>query len=105
MVTVLMLLPICVMLAAIMFSNVLSEKRFLRFERDRGQSFYLAETGINSAYYSFSESTITGFTHLRDNDESDPNEPGVPLSKPRAAGSGDGQRLRGCVRKVPRCDD
>jgi Tfp pilus assembly protein PilX len=82
MVTVLMLLPICVMLAAIMFSNVLSEKRFLRFERDRGQSFYLAETGINSAYYAFSESTFTGFTHIKSNTETNPDEPGVALTPP-----------------------
>lgn len=74
---VMMIMPVCIMLGAIMLSNIISEKHFLRYERDKGQSFYLAETGLNSAFYAFSQSTFTGFTHFKDNDETDPNEPGV----------------------------
>lgn len=80
MVVVLLIMPICVMLGAIMFTNVLAEKQNLRYERDRGQSFYLTELGLNAGYYSFSESTFTSFTHLKDNDETDPNEAGTAVT-------------------------
>lgn len=80
MVIVLMLMPVCVILGAIMLSNIISEKRFLRYERDKGQSFYLAETGLNAAYYSFAGSTFTGFTHEKDETETDPDAPGTPVT-------------------------
>lgn len=80
MIVVLLLMPICLMLGAVMFTNILSERQNLRYERDRGQSFYLAELGLNAGYYSFSESTFTGFTHTKDNDETDPNEAGTAVT-------------------------
>lgn len=82
MVTVMLLMPICIMLGAIMISNMVSEKHFLQYEASKGQSFYLAETGLNAAYYSFSESTFTGFTHLKDNDDTDPNSAGIVSGNP-----------------------
>jgi hypothetical protein len=79
MIVVLMLMPVCIMLGAIMLSNLVSEKTFLRYERGRGQSFYLAEIGINAAYYSFSSSSFTGFTHERPQSDSDPDHAGTAL--------------------------
>lgn len=80
MVTVLMLMPICIILGAIMLSNILSEKHFLRQERDKGQSFYLAETGLNVAYFCYSGSNFSSYTHKKSSAFTDPDVAGTQVT-------------------------
>lgn len=66
MVITMMLLPICVILGSVLLSNILAEKNNLRYERATGRSFYLAEIGVNAAYYAFRSSNSEGFTHIKE---------------------------------------
>lgn len=80
MVFVLMLMPICIILGSVMISNIMSEKHNLRYEKAKGQSFYLAETGLNAAYYAFSATNFSSYTHTKANDDSDPDDAGTQVS-------------------------
>ena len=80
MITVLMLMPICIILGAIMLKDIITEKNFVQYERERGAAFYMAETGVNVAYYSFSGSTFTEYTHNRPNNDPDQDHAGNVVS-------------------------
>lgn len=69
MVITMMLLPICIILGSVLISNIIAEKNNLRYERSTGRSFYLAEIGLNAAYYAFRSSNSEAFTHIKDTDD------------------------------------
>ena len=78
MVITMMLMPICIILGAILLSNLVAEKNNLRYEQTTGRSFYLAEIGVNAAYYSFRSSNSQSFTHIKT--PTDPTEePGIKV--------------------------
>ena len=78
MVITMMLMPICIILGAILLSNLIAEKNNLRYEQTNGRSFYLAEIGINAAYYAFRSENSQAFTHVKTL-SAPPEDPGVPV--------------------------
>jgi len=79
MVITMMLMPICIILGAILLSNLIAEKNNLRYEQTTGRSFYLAEIGINAAYYAFRSENSQAFTHIKTPTDP-PEEPGIAVT-------------------------
>jgi len=59
----LMMIPICLLIAFTLCELTLNENRFSYHTQVRGKEFYLAETGLNIAYYCFGNNNYSSFTH------------------------------------------
>jgi hypothetical protein len=76
MIITLMLLPICVIIGGIMIKTLTAEKYFLHHETNIGQSFYMAESGLNLGHRSFIASQIANtaaieaYTHSKTSSDS-----------------------------------
>lgn len=85
MIITLMLLPICVIVAGIMLRTLTAERYFLQNETNIGQSFYMAEAGLNIGHRCFVASQIANtaaveaYTHIK-NTSADPLEAGTVVS-------------------------
>lgn len=76
---VVMLLPICFILLLTVGRSIINEKNFLAYERGTGRAYYMAETGMQAAFYSYSTSNFTEYTHDK-RGITDPDAAGTPLT-------------------------
>jgi len=83
MVFTLLIMPICVIMGAIMIKTLISERYFLQNEKSIGQSFYMAEIGLNVAYSAYvraqvETSSVEAYTHLKASTDG-PNDSGAVI--------------------------
>ena len=83
MVFTLLIMPICVILGAVMLKTLINERYFLQQEKTIGQSFYMAEIGLNIGYSAYvraqvDSESVEAYTHLKVPTDG-PNDPGAPI--------------------------